>query len=73
MKSLNNYIVEAKKVDSVSLANEFLNMTLNDNDSESIEDDIEIFLDTIEEHLYKKDYKTFDRFRSVLVKHVDKY
>lgn len=73
MKSLNNYIVEAKKVDSVSLANEFLNMALNDNDSESIEDDIEIFLDTIEEHLYKKDYKAFDRFRGALVKHVDKY
>ena len=73
MKSLNNYISEAKKVDSVSLAKEFLNMTLNDNDSESIEDDIEIFLDTIEEELYKKDYKTFDRFRGALVKHVDKY
>ena len=73
MKSLNNYISESKKVDSVSLAKEFLNMTLNDNDSETIEDDIEIFLDTIEEELYKKDYKTFDRFRGALVKHVDKY
>ncbi|MCH5167820.1 MAG: hypothetical protein J1F35_08075 [Erysipelotrichales bacterium] len=86
MKSLNNYIAESarfsskdeyiletKKVDSKSLADEFVKMTLNDNDAETIEDDIEIFLDEVEEQLYNKDRDSFERFRSALIKHVDRY
>ena len=73
MKTLNNYIVESKKVNSESLANSFVYMTLEDNDTETIEDDIEIFLDRVEEELYNKDRDAFERFRSALVKHVKKY
>ena len=82
MKSLNNYIVEAtktehiaesKQVDSVSLADDFVYMTLEDNDAETIEDDIEIFLDKVEEELHNKDQAVFQRFRKAVLNHAKKY
>ena len=76
MKSLNTYIAESKTWDSKKFASEFVKMMIDDNNSETVEDDIEIFLDEVEEELYKiysKDQPAFDRFRDAIVKHVKKY
>ena len=67
MKSLNNYINESLRVSSTDeyiteskswssdkLAEEFAKMTIDDNDQETIEDDIEIFLDKLGDILYDK-------------------
>lgn len=54
MKSLNTFLTENKHVDSASLAEEFAKMTIDDNDQETIEDDIEIFLDKLGDILYDK-------------------
>lgn len=54
MKSLNNFISEAKSWSSDKFAEEFAKMTIDDNDQETIEDDIEIFLDKLGDILYDK-------------------
>ena len=72
MKRLKEFICEGK-ISSESLAKDYFLMTIEDNDKETIEDDIEIFLDTIEEELYNKDIKAFNRFRSAIINHVKNY
>ena len=54
MKSLDKFIAESKSWSADKLAEEFAKMTIDDNDQETIEDDIEIFLDKLGDILYDK-------------------
>lgn len=52
MKSLDKFITEAKSWSPDKLAEEFAKMTIDDNDTETIEDDIEVFLNRLGDILY---------------------
>ena len=69
MKTLKDILIsESRQWDSTKLAKEYIKMTIDDNNSESIEDDIEIFLDAVGDALYDKDQKSYERFQKGILK-----
>ena len=73
MKTITELINESKKCDSKTLADEYIKMTIDNNNSETIEDDIEIFLDAIGDALYDKDQKLYARFQKGIIKLTNKW